>query len=287
MPTPELTQITLSPSELSTKTLTSHHLQAALEALHQDGICILTNAVNPSHLDKLNLRMTPEAQTLYSNPSTHRNFGPLTGNIQQEPVLDASYLFSDILANPWATTITSHMLGPHPHLRFYSANTAFQATARQPVHVDVHFPFPKLPFGFCINVNLVDTTPENGATEVWPGSHRDVDPAQSDEVGVRAEVLEARRKVRGPVQPSLPKGAVITRDFRLWHAGMPNRTDVPRVMLVTIHFPAWYRSEQRVVLPRSVMGKVEWGDLVPCVEWVEDGVEYLRGRHDHDFSLLP
>lgn len=51
---------------------------------------------------------------------------------------------------------------------------------------------------------------------------------------IRKELVEARRKLCPPVQPLLPKGSIIIRDFRLWHAGMPNRTDEPRVMLVTV-----------------------------------------------------
>jgi ectoine hydroxylase-related dioxygenase (phytanoyl-CoA dioxygenase family) len=289
-PAPELAEITLSPEELSSKQISSHNLQAAIEALHRDGICVITNAVDPAHLDALNARMVPEAQMLYDKPKTHRNFGPTTGNIQQEPVNEAEFLFDDIIANPFATAVTECMLGPNPHMRFYSANTAFKAEGRQPPHVDVHFDYPKIPFGLCVNINLVDTSPQNGATELWPGSHIDADPRDNDEdgqKGIRADLVESRRKTHPPVQPTLPKGALIIRDFRLWHAGMPNRTDDPRVMLVSIHFPAWYRSKQTFFLPKSVKGKINWGRLVPCVEWTDEDYDYLTGRHDHDFSLLP
>lgn len=295
IPAPQLVAITLSDEELGSRQVSSHNLQTAIEALHRDGVCAITNAVSPAHLDKLNARMVPEAQKLYDNPKTHRNFGSRTGNIQQEPVCEPEFVFEDIVANPWATAITECMLGPHPHVRFYSSNTAFKAEGRQPPHIDVQFDFPKIPFGFCVNINLVATTAENGATEIWLGSHREFD---DDKIGatqttkvidmrLSAEQVEARRKICPPIQPSLPKGSLIIRDFRLWHAGMPNRTDDPRVMLVTIHFPAWYRNDQKICLPRSLQGKLDWGRLVPCVEWVDEGYEYLAGKHDHDFSLKP
>lgn len=290
--TPKLVIITLSDQERQSKRISSHNLQAAIEALHRDGVCAITNAVDTAHLDKLNSRMVSEAKELYANPKTHRNFGFNTGNIQQEPVCEPEYFLEDIVANPFATSITECMLGPNPHVRFYSANTAFKAEGRQPPHIDVQFEFPKIPFGFCININLVATTPENGATEIWLGSHREFnDEKISGEkvvnTGLSPEQVEARRKISPPIQPSLPKGALIIRDFRLWHAGMPNRTDEPRVMLVTIHFPAWYRNDQKVFLPRSLKGKLNWGSLVPCVEWVDEGYDYLAGKHDHDFSLKP
>lgn len=287
---PELVQITLSDEELSSKQISSRHLQAAVEALHHDGVVAITNAVNPTNLDKLNSRMVPEAQKLYHNPKTHRNFGSKTGNIQQEPVIDPEYIYEDIIANPWAVSITECLLGPNPHVRVYTANTAFKAESRQPPHVDVSFDFPRIPFGLCININLVATSPENGATEIWLGSHIDADHRDDDDSpdgGVRADVVEARRKIRPPIQPTLPKGSLIIRDFRLWHAGMPNRTDEPRVMLASIYFPAWYRSNQKFYLPKSLQGKLNWGRLVPCVEWVDDGFDYLGGSHNFDFSLLP
>jgi hypothetical protein len=288
--TSSIVSITLSEEELSTKTLTSHHLQAALEALHRDGILVLANAIPTSDLDVLNARMVPEAKQLYALSTTHHNFGQGTGNIQQDAVVDASYIFPSIIANPFATIITSHMLGPNPHLRFQSANTAFKATERQPVHVDVHFKFPPIPFGFCVNINLVDVSPENGSTELWPGSHLDTAwQAEAEKSGsvIPLEMVEKRREVKPPVQPTIPKGALIIRDLRLWHAGMPNQVDEPRVMLVSIHFPKWYRTEQKILLPESVKGKIQWGDLVPCVEYVPDGYDYLQGQHDHDFDLLP
>lgn len=293
---PELTLIELTQEELEINQINSHNLQHALEALHRDGIIALKNAINPTHLDALNTRMIPEAKHLYAQSSTHRNFGADTGNIQQEPVCEPEYIYPDILVNPFAVSIIECMLGPNPHLRFYSANTAFKATDRQPVHVDVNFDtMPSLPFAFAVNINLVDTSPSNGATEVWLGSHAQTNPsifadtrAEGDNnLSVRDDLVSRRRKITPPIQSSLPKGSLIIRDLRLWHAGMPNMTDEPRVMLVSILFARWYRNLTRVVLPRSLMGRIDWRGVVPCVEWVEDGEEYLKGAHEHDLSLLP
>jgi ectoine hydroxylase-related dioxygenase (phytanoyl-CoA dioxygenase family) len=285
----DITLIRLTPDELSSKQIGSHNLQAAIEALHRDGIVVLENAVDPAHLDKLNSRMVPEAEVIYAKSTTHRNVGPTTGNIQQEPVLEEGYIFEDIIANPLAVAVVECMLGPNPALRFHSANTAFNATGRQPPHIDVEFDFPRVPFGYCVNINLVGTSPENGATEVWPGTHIDTTNQflEKDELRIKEDILEARRKVRPPVQPSLPKGSLIIRDFRLWHAGMPNKTEDPRVMIVTVLFPRWYRSNLEIILPESVKGKINWGSVNPVVKWVPDGYDYLKGAHDHDFVLLP
>ncbi|KAH6655212.1 hypothetical protein BKA67DRAFT_534145 [Truncatella angustata] len=285
---PKLTVIELSVEELACKKMGSHNLQAAVEALHRDGIVALKNAVNVEHLDKLNARMVPEAKELYARPTTHRNFGNDTGNIQQEPVLENEYIFGDVIANPWATDVIQCMLGPKPTVRFYSANTAFKASGRQPAHIDITFDFPKIPFGYCVNISLVDISAENGSTEVWLGSHANTDNQVLNRFEViREDLLAERRKISPPVQPALPKGSLIIRDFRLWHAGMPNKTDKPRVMLVSVQFPSWYRSNLKMKLPANMKDRINWGDLAPCVDWQPDGYDYLQGVHDHDFALLP
>ncbi|RFU24887.1 hypothetical protein B7463_g11454, partial [Scytalidium lignicola] len=290
-PLPEVTCIKLSPEELASQQVGSHNLQKAVEALHRDGLVVLENAVSIEHLDKLNARMVPEAKTLFAKAETHRNFGPKTGNIQQEPVAEKDYIFQDVLANPFAVQVVECMFGPRPSLRFYSANTAMKATDRQPVHIDINFNFPQIPWGYAINVNLVSTSPENGATEVWLGSHKDttkdVLDTQYKHKQIRVDLLEERRKISPGIQPSLPKGSLIIRDFRLWHAGMPNKTDEPRIMLASVLFPQWYRSQQKIFLPESLKGQIQWGDVNACVDWVPNDYDYLKGRHDHDFSLKP
>ncbi|KAL0259577.1 hypothetical protein SLS55_005314 [Diplodia seriata] len=167
--------LTLSPDELSTQTLSTHTLQRALHALHADGLVALANAVSPAHLDALDARMQRDAARLLAQPSddVHRNFGAATGNIQQEPPTTPSLVHADVVANPFATQLTECVLGPRPVLRFYSANTAARAEGRQPVHVDLEFGgYPThFAFGYCVNVCLDDVGLENGATEVWLGSH--------------------------------------------------------------------------------------------------------------------
>ena len=201
------------------------------------------------------------------------------------------YVFQDVLANPFASQVVQCMFGPRPACRFYSANTAFKADTRQPVHIDVEFDFPSIPWGYAININLVDTTPENGATEVWLGTHvgTTCDIIDRKLKQVRGDLVEARKAVSPGIQPSLPKGSLIIRDMRLWHAGRPNQTDDPRVMLVSILFPHWYRTDLKILLPRSLKEEVsKWKDVDMCVDWVDDDDnDYLMGRHDHDFTLQP
>jgi ectoine hydroxylase-related dioxygenase (phytanoyl-CoA dioxygenase family) len=89
-----------------------------------------------------------------------------------------------------------------------------------------------------INVPLVAMTPANGSTEIWLGTHNettiaDQEGAHGDRASgrIKKDLLEARKEVRPPSQPSVKKGSIIVRDLRLWHGGKPNLSKEPRVML--------------------------------------------------------
>lgn len=130
---------------------------------------------------------------------------------------------------------------------------------RQPVHSDADFAHPSHPFALVVNVPLIGMRPENGSTEVWVGTHQQYDiSAQEGAHGERAsgrirqDLLHERRKVCPPEQPIIPKGSIIIRDLRLWHAGMPNLSDEVRVMLAMIHFAPWYRNGMRLALAETV-----------------------------------
>lgn len=149
---------------------------------------------------------------------------------------------ADAVTDPLATQITSTVLGPRPKFTFCSGNSAMPplpdvAPQRQPVHSDADFAHPSHAFALVVNVPLVGMTPENGSTEVWLGTH---DTSIADQEGAHGErasgrikeaLLEERRNLAPPLQPVVPKGSVIVRDLRLWHAGMPNYSNDVRVML--------------------------------------------------------
>ncbi|KAG8854094.1 hypothetical protein FRB96_007800 [Tulasnella sp. 330] len=248
--------INTSMEELQAGRLTWQHLEIATRALHRDGLVILEDVIDHSKLDSLNERMLKDAHTLQlRGDNSPYNYNK--GNIQQDPPLTSQYFDPSIFLNPLATQVTSSVLGPLPRLSFISGNTALPPTntsppMSQPTHSDADIDHPVCPFALVINVPLVEMTPENGSTEVWLGTHNTGLTVQKGKHGERAsgmiklDVLEARRKERGPSQPVVKKGSIIIRDLRLWHGGKPNLSTEPRVMLAFIHFAPWYRNPMTV-----------------------------------------
>ncbi|OGE56611.1 hypothetical protein PENARI_c003G11567 [Penicillium arizonense] len=275
-----------------------------MRSLHQDGLVVVENVIPHDSLDRLNKKMIEDAYTLQSRKGDSPfNYNP--GNIQQDSPPVREHFDASIFLNPFATQITSSALGPRPKWTFCSGNTAMPPTAEhppmsQPVHSDADFAHPSHPFAYVINVPLITMTPENGSTEVWLGTHTDTGlHVQEGLHGERAsgrvklDELEKRRVDRPPCQPVVPKGSLVIRDLRLWHAGVGNQTEIPRVMLAMIHFASWYRNPMKLELADDLRPVIEsQTDVEVPVDWVtkpEAISRYLnRGfGNAYDFNQQP
>ncbi|KAE9367270.1 hypothetical protein N431DRAFT_429936 [Stipitochalara longipes BDJ] len=265
---------------------TNEMIAEAISFLHYDGIVILENAIDTSHLDNLNAILSKEAFEIAADPSHHFNFDKQAQNMNQAPPPTRDLMFKDVWCNPFAAAILAGMLGPRPVVHYANGNTALKATGRQPVHSDCEFAHPMFPFAMVVNINLVDTSAANGATEVWVGSHRvsTVDEHESGMLHIKKEIVEKRRKHSPPIQACTKKGSLVIRDLRLWHAGVPNRTEEPRVMLAFVIQPAWFQGRSKVKLPLDVKDLVESWELEFDAEWVDEVDHKKISSADVDFG---
>lgn len=285
----EVRTVRIPESSRISGTATPELIAEAVTYLHRDGIIVLENAIETSHLDALSDLLTPEALEIAKDPDHHFNFGKQTRNMDQAPPLNPDLMFQDVWANPIACSVIKAILGPDIRAHYANGNTALKATGRQPVHSDINKPHPLYPFAYIINIALDDVSLENGSTEIWIGSHRDSCIDQHDSVGVeeegltiKPELVEERRKHSPPINPTTKKGSMIIRDVRLWHAGVPNRTAIPRIMLAFVYQPTWFQAPSKVLLPLKVKGLIEkWKQetgLEYYAEWVDGEVDHRKVR---------
>lgn len=216
--------------------------------------------------------------------------------MDQAPPTRSDLVFEDVWANRVAVSILQSLLGPNLMCHYANGNTALKAEGRQPVHSDIDKPHPLYPFAYAINIPLSDMNVENGSTELWPGSHRESNIDQhvtltDDEFGlaIKPALVEQRRRSSPPVQPTVRKGSLIIRDIRLWHAGMPNRTDTPRIMLAFVIQPKWFQAPSKVTLPLKSKALVDsWkanSGLEYAAQWVDGDVDHRKvNSEDIDFS---
>ncbi|KAH7214832.1 hypothetical protein DER44DRAFT_762727 [Fusarium oxysporum] len=260
---PQVGVVRPSAQEVKNWTLDSRNLEKAVRHMHRDGLVVVEDVVPHEDIDILNKKMIEDAHTLQARGDK----GPFNynkGNIQQDAPPVSEYFSPSIFTNPIATQITTAMMGPRPKWTFCSANSAMATLPggtpqRQPVHSDADFAHPDHPFALVVNIPLVTTTPENGSTEIWLGTHNGFGlDAQEGAHGERAsgrireELLRQRQEISPPLQPVIKKGSIVVRDLRLWHAGMPNTTQQTRVMLAMIHFAPWFRNRMRLELGEDV-----------------------------------
>ena len=282
MTVPEIT-----PTPAGASPLAPDQLQAAVRALREDGLVVLNDVIDRSHLAMLRERMLDDLQAILDRDDAPYNFN--TGNVQQDPPPFPPYLFRDVLLNDAVVAVTRAMLGPGLKNSFYSGNTALPGGQKQPVHPDVGQLWPNLevatpPFAFVVNVPLVDMTPANGSTELWPGTHRDTTMcAQDGDIKVPETALARRQEIRPPVQPSVRCGSALVRDIRLWHRGMPNRTETPRPMIAMIHWISWWGGAEPVPFPKGTEEFFHHPELKTNARFVDGPIDYLRHNQAYDF----
>ncbi|CEK17138.1 protein involved in biosynthesis of mitomycin antibiotics/polyketide fumonisin [Chthonomonas calidirosea] len=276
--------LTPTPDEMQTGQLSPEHLQAAREAILTEGFVVLKNVVDKGHLKILQEKMLEDLHDLQARKDAPYNWN--RGNIQQDPPPFPPYLFQDILLNDLVIAVTKAVLGPKPRNVFYSGNTALPSPYRQPVHLDM----PQLykedgsvsaPYALVINVPVVTMDPENGSTEIWPGTHAcaEVDNDWPN-LEVPEPMLARQRKIAPPLQPTVEAGSVLIRDIRLWHAGMPNRTPTPRPMIAMIHAASWYRHiGSNLRFPKDTEAFFAHPELITEAVFVEEPIDYLHQPH--------
>jgi len=281
-----VTLLTLSEEERRSEQLTAEHLAAAVRALRQDGYVILEDVIAHEHLDVLRAKMDEDLKTLLTAKRLPHNF--VRNHLQQDPPPLAPYVFRDVVANPWVVQVSRAVLGEGFFNSFYSGNTNLPGSTEQPVHADIGQLWRGLSVGhpaahLVVNVVLEDVTEQNGSIELWPGTHLDTTIAWGDDIKVPPEALEARRRVCPPVRGNLRKGAVLLRDMRLWHRGMPNYSDRPRPMIAMIHNVAWLERHPPLRFGKGCEAAFENCGFDPNVVFTDEPIDYIFRNHPYDY----
>ena len=168
-------EIMITPAELAQGQMTDEHLAQAIKAVRVDGFVVLADVIAHVHLDQLRERMDADSQILIK-AQKWGGAGEIPGHLQQGPPPFAPYVFRDIVANPFAIQVTKAILGEGAYNRFYNGNANCPGSGTQPLHGDMPHLWQDMTHAhptasLVVNVSLVDVTEENGATELWPGTH--------------------------------------------------------------------------------------------------------------------
>ena len=244
-------EIQIAESQRQSGELSSAQLTAAVAAIREDGFVILLGATELAHVDALNARMMADRAQL---DAAGKTLLPLLRGNQAMP-RDPEYLFADIVKNAFVAQILRAVMGGEAWCGMYASNVSLPGCGEQELHVDQAPRQAEDPVGYptnCMVVNtaLVDFTLENGATEVWPGTH--MVPCSIGSRYPDDNEQAARRVVAPPVRACMPRGALLLRDIRLWHRGTANRTDIYRAMVAMIAHGGYLPA----IKPRSALTSI-------------------------------
>ena len=247
----------LTEEEQRCAALEDRRLSEAVQTLREDGFVVLERAL-PDILVR-ELREQADAFVIENLHNRERLIPTGINHYHLVLPIRPPYLDPHVLENPVALQIVESVLGPALKSRLpYGGNVAMPGSEMQRIHRDGGAQREIRPIGgLVVNIPLVDFTEENGSTEVWPGTHLVTDVDEED--AKPARLLERAAKVPS-VRMNVPAGSVVVRDTRMWHRGMPNRTQTIRVMLAPVYSrkPASSDGVDPMRIPRE-----EWESLSP------------------------
>ena len=166
--------------------------------------------------------------------------------------------FETFYLNPPVLSVCREYLGEDMVLYDATARSIRPSEGREPgrgfqIHAD-RAPFSIVPFEggkhypMAINVAwpVVDFTAENGATLVWPGTHRS------------CEIPDPDADYPGPHQAVVPAGTAIVWDAALWHASGINRSDHVRHSILAFFQRWWVKGmiDNTRVIPQGVQDRL-------------------------------
>ncbi|MGZ3181411.1 MAG: phytanoyl-CoA dioxygenase family protein [Telluria sp.] len=227
--------------------LSSDQIEQHASAVRRDGITVLRGQFDPAVLARWAQAFQPLLEAHLAQDA-----GANRGLARHYITLPFDGVFADpgIFADADLLAIVERLVGPEPAMCQLATDTPLFGSDYQPLHRDTPPLFPETametpPFQLAVNFPLCDVTLENGPFETSRGTH----------LMARDAALAAIERGAIPVQPvTMQLGDVMVRDVRAIHRGTPNRTDVPRPMVVIGYSRRWLlRPEVHIDVPRAVL----------------------------------
>jgi hypothetical protein len=194
-------------------------MNAGPQTFTEEGFLVFRDVVPRDRLTELHQQLRRSFERAHLAGTLFAGGGTLAGHLNCAPGEAARFAY-DRLVEAGILDVVKALSAAALRLPNVGCNFNLPGSVVQHWHMDR--PFTK---SFLIaNVAVVDTTLENGAMEVAPGSHRRFYKYWQFAVERAAMHLPSRRV-------PLRQGDVLVRTSSLWHRGMPNQTDQPRPML--------------------------------------------------------
>ena len=187
------------------------------QAYAEDGYLVFPNLVSREQLARLHERLAQEFETQKRSGGLFAGGGLISGHLNCFPGESARFAY-DALQRHGIVDLVKTLFPKATRMPNVGCNFNLPHSVAQHYHADRNF----LDYFMIANVAVVDTTIQNGAIDMIPGSHKKFYPYWR---------FAMERAYRGSTRIEMKQGDVLVRTSNVWHRGMPNFTDVPRPML--------------------------------------------------------
>eukprot|EP01047_Picozoa_sp_COSAG01_P071985 COSAG01_NODE_11330_length_1956_cov_1.176629_1_plen_388_part_10 len=176
---PPRMRVAVSAAERAAGALSAAKLEWVASTYEREGLCVLEDLLPHAMLDELAHRYDYDCAHRYVGGDQFKGGqkGPALnpaydGNLHLQLNLPRChpYVRPEIVSNPIIEQVAVAVLGGACYIRYINGNSALPGSTVQHLHVDTQGrPGNKL----AVNFGIDSISARNGATEVWPGSHRD------------------------------------------------------------------------------------------------------------------
>ncbi|MBM4245817.1 MAG: phytanoyl-CoA dioxygenase family protein [Deltaproteobacteria bacterium] len=260
------------------------YVESLLERVNEDGYVILPHLIPPETIDAIRREAGPflqhDGRTEFEGYKTRRIYS----------VIEKTFACNPIVDHPLVMALLDRILQPNYLLSQLQVIEVMPGEIRQPLHHDdgfYPFPRPRKPIGAALIWALDDFTADNGATLVYPGSHR------------WGDVPAAGIDVAKMVPAVMPAGSAVFFLGTVWHGAGANRTDRPRLAATTQYCEPWARQQENYSLAISrerarqcsekIQALLGYSMLFPFIGFVDgrDPIRLLRDRPRAGAALAP
>ena len=235
-----------------TPLLPDQDVTGLLELFDTQGFCVIPELLDASQLERQREALAPwidqgpMGRNVFEGTRTYRIYAMLA----KDPV------FAELVAHPVSLAWAEHYLGQSCLLSACLAIHLQPGESAQPWHTDdghTSLTPPHDLLGVSTFWALDDTTLENGATEVLPGSHRwsetEFPGVLRDQDFATAEDAAGDPGARpDAVKVTMPAGSLMIARSDLWHRGGANRSDTARCLVTPQYCVGWLRPLESMLL---------------------------------------
>jgi hypothetical protein len=208
---------TVQPLDMPSDSRTISPDPALLRSFAEQGYLIFRNVIPKDRLNTQRDRLFEEYELAKKSGALFNGGGGISGHLNCFPGEESRFVYETVRERGVLDVVKALMpeATGNPNV---GTNMNLPGSFPQHYHVDSAF----LQGFMVLNIAVVDTTIENGAIDVLPGTHKQF---------YKYWRFTVERLPRLSTRLAMKQGDILLRTSNLWHRGMPNFTNIPRPMM--------------------------------------------------------